>query len=254
MARLTVENLEGRDLPSSGVLTGSLDNHGRGVTLVDNYDGTSTTMRIETREGRDLTAAVQSAERGLDVWGLDRRFLPVGLTAPLGSTKGSVAGGQDAAAVGVGFMAPIGSNKGSLVDGFTEDGFGLGNSGWVIVPNTHPDHANFSGDAYDNEMGWAALLVDFGADGQPTDVLSIARNEPVVESPHYADGIIAVLIGLRADIDVSAPGSAAGLSARYTGLGDSNMYWANLVHAGGAARSFYHLLPFIEQDNLVRPS
>jgi hypothetical protein len=107
MVRLKIETFEGRDLTSAGVLAGSIPALPEPRTAV-------------VTQPEELAGAA------------------VSLTAPLGSTKGSVV-------LVDGFTPPIGSNKGSL----------------------------FAGDAYDNEMG-------------------------VVGTIRAGNGIIAILIGLRA--------------------------------------------------------
>jgi hypothetical protein len=117
MVRLKIETLEGRDLMSAGVSTGSLP------------------ALPEPR-----TAVMTQPEELAGV--------AVSLTAPLGSTKGSVVPVD-------GFTPPIGSNKGSF----------------------------FSGDVYVNEMG-------------------------VVGTNREVNGIIAILIGLRAPTDPAAGGAA----------------------------------------------
>jgi hypothetical protein len=108
-------------------------------------------LQIETLEGRDLTSVGVLAGTA------------AGLTAPLGSTKGSVVRADD-------FTPPIGSNKGSP----------------------------FAGDAYGNAMGPAAIVVNSVDDGRATDVLALEKNDVAVESLRDGSGIIAVPNGLRA--------------------------------------------------------
>jgi hypothetical protein len=139
-------------------------------------------LTIETLDGRVLMSAGVSAA-GMPVLPAPRTAVMTqpeesagaadSLTAPLGSTKGSVVPVD-------GFTPPIGSNKGSLTAGFAGDGLGAlylsdvtRSVGEFNVPYTYPDHNNFSGDIYLNEMG-------------------------VVGTNRDANGIIAVLIGLRA--------------------------------------------------------
>src|SRR5262249_1390314 len=140
----------------------------------------------------------------------------VGLTAPLGSTKGLVVGGDGLTTGVVGFTPPIGSNKGSilsrdeLLQAFASDGFGT--TGSVEV-------AAFLGQQA-SAQGNSAILIGLRAStpqGGNTSALQMQGEAPT-------QGIIAILIGLRTPTEPSGPVSTG----------------------------FFHILPYIEQENLFK--
>jgi hypothetical protein len=98
MVRLRIETLEGRDLMSAGVSAGSgpAPQGPRTAVMTDLEEFANAAVSLTSP--RDPQSGTSTGK----------------LTAPLGSTKGSVLGEQDSAAVVVGFTPPIGSNKGSL--------------------------------------------------------------------------------------------------------------------------------------------
>jgi hypothetical protein len=99
MARLTVEHLEGRDLMAAGVTAGGgLAPEGLRTAVVAESEALAE-AHFTVVSPRDTNSGLANGR----------------LTAPLGSTKGSVTGVQDSAAVALDFTPPIGSNKGSIL-------------------------------------------------------------------------------------------------------------------------------------------
>jgi hypothetical protein len=198
MARLTVENLEGRELLSAGVITGAA-------------------------------------------------FSP----------QGPPSEGLVAATVAAGYTAPIGSNKGSLMFERAEGGVGSDFLHRLHAPYTYPDHANFAGDAYLNEMG--VIATNRGANGiippdlRFADVLDGTSNTLLLADPQEAggaNGIIAVLIGLREP----APPAVMLLHGDFATF-QSNVtssFQGGCSSADGDAGRVFQTLPYMEQGNLYK--
>jgi hypothetical protein len=137
MARLTVEILEGRDLMSAGVFAG--------------------TGPVPTGPQAAVTTELEEFANAA-----------VSLTAPLGSTKGSVADRRDLAATVVGFTPPIGSDPLALLGGYSR----------------RPERIAFP-----------------ALDGNSKDPAHLQQDVPT-------QGIIAILIGLRAPTQPADLGAA----------------------------------------------